>query len=113
MESGLPKLFVTHTALQLRREHPEWFGADAAYSPILAEGAKHDHLVGFSRANCVAAFVPRWTIKLASGWASTNVNLPPGQWLNLFTQEVVAGGQMLVQRLLRDFPVALLIRQED
>ena len=39
-EEGLPKLWMVHQALQLRREHPEWFGAEAAYVPVTAEGAQ-------------------------------------------------------------------------
>jgi (1->4)-alpha-D-glucan 1-alpha-D-glucosylmutase len=35
-ESGLPKLWIVHSALVLRATHPEWFGAEAAYAPLLA-----------------------------------------------------------------------------
>jgi (1->4)-alpha-D-glucan 1-alpha-D-glucosylmutase len=49
MESGLPKLWVAHTALGLRREHPEWFNAESVYRSIVAEGSKSDHLVAYQR----------------------------------------------------------------
>jgi (1->4)-alpha-D-glucan 1-alpha-D-glucosylmutase len=113
MDSGLPKLWVVHKALCLRREHPDWFGAEAAYRPIVAEGSKSDHLVGFQRGDSVAALVPRWPLKLAGNWAGTIVTLPPGQWRNLFTHDLTMGGQVRVQTLLKRFPVALLTREAD
>ena len=113
MDSGLPKLWVIHKALCLRREHPEWFGAGAAYKPIVAEGSKSDHLVGFQRGDSVAALVPRWPLKLAGYWAGTTVALPPGQWRNLFTRDLTMGGQVRVQTLLKRFPVALFMREAE
>jgi (1->4)-alpha-D-glucan 1-alpha-D-glucosylmutase len=113
MNSGLSKLFVAHTALRLRRERPEWFGADAAYAPLSAEGSKSDHLVGYLRGDSVAVFVPRWPLKLGGGWSSTTVKLPPGRWVNLFTREPAMGGQVRVQTLLQRFPVALLAREAE
>ncbi len=40
MDSGMPKLWVLYKALHLRREKPEWFGTEAAYSPLPVEGPK-------------------------------------------------------------------------
>jgi (1->4)-alpha-D-glucan 1-alpha-D-glucosylmutase len=111
MESGLPKLWVAHSALCLRREHPEWFGAEAEYTPLIAEGTKSDHLVGYLRGDSVAVFVPRWPMKLSSNWASTTVDLPQGKWKNRLTREAVIGGRLRVQALLQQFPVALLTRE--
>jgi (1->4)-alpha-D-glucan 1-alpha-D-glucosylmutase len=113
MNSGMPKLFVVHNALRLRREHPEWFGEDAAYTPMVAEGSKSDHLIGFRRGDSVAVFVSRWPLRLGSSWAGTSVELPPGQWKNTFTGEAVMGGRLRVQSLLRRFPVALLTREAE
>jgi (1->4)-alpha-D-glucan 1-alpha-D-glucosylmutase len=113
MDSGLPKLWVAHTALCLRRDHPEWFGADAAYTPVLAEGSKSDHLVGYLRGDSVAVFVPRWPLKLGGNWASTTVELPQGKWKNHLTREVIEGGRLRVQKLLERFPVALLTREAE
>jgi (1->4)-alpha-D-glucan 1-alpha-D-glucosylmutase len=111
MESGLPKLWVAHSALCLRREHPEWFGAEAEYTPLIAEGTKSDHLVGYLRGDSVVVFVPRWPMKLSSNWASTTVDLPQGKWKNRLTREAVIGGRLRVQALLQQFPVALLTRE--
>jgi (1->4)-alpha-D-glucan 1-alpha-D-glucosylmutase len=113
MDNGMPKLYVVHNALLLRREHPEWFGAGAAYTPIAADGSKSDHLVGFLRGDSVAVFVPRWALRLGGNWAGTSVELPRGQWKNIFTGEAVIGGRLRAQSLLRRFPVALLTREAE
>lgn len=109
-DSGIPKLWLTHRALCLRRDHPEWFGAEATYSPIFAEGQRADHIVGFLRGESIAVFVPRWPLKLAGKWGATTVDLPSGEWTNLLTGEVIAEGKQRVQTLLQQFPVALLVR---
>jgi (1->4)-alpha-D-glucan 1-alpha-D-glucosylmutase len=80
MDSGMPKLHVVCKALHLRREHPEWFGAEAAYTPMAAQGSKSDHLIAYLRGDSVAVFVPRWPLKLGGNWATTSLELPPGKW---------------------------------
>lgn len=111
--SGMPKLWVAHRALTLRRDHPEWFGPDAEYTAILATGAKAAHLVGFLRAGCVATLVPRWTIRRGDSWAGTTVELPRGPWRNLLTGDAHSGGRMRIQAILHRFPVALLIKEPE
>jgi (1->4)-alpha-D-glucan 1-alpha-D-glucosylmutase len=113
MDSGLPKLWVVHSALCLRREHPEWFGAEAEYTPLVAEGSKAEHLVGYLRGARVATLVPRWTLNLGDRWGATTVELPPGQWKNVLTGDAVTGGRLRVQMLLQRFPVALLTREAE
>jgi (1->4)-alpha-D-glucan 1-alpha-D-glucosylmutase len=113
MDSGLPKLWVMHSALRLRREHPEWFGAEAEYTPLVAEGSKAEHLVGYLRGARVATLVPRWTLSLSDRWGATTVELPPGQWKNVLTRDAVTGGRVRVQTLLQRFPVALLTREAE
>jgi (1->4)-alpha-D-glucan 1-alpha-D-glucosylmutase len=113
MENGLPKLWVVHNGLCLRREHPEWFGAEAAYQPIIAEGSKSGHLIGYLRGDSVAVLVPRWPLKLAAYWAATTVKLPDGQWINRLTNDVTRGGQVRLQTLLKRFPIALLTREAE
>jgi len=113
MDSGLPKLWIVHNALCLRREHPEWFGAEAEYTPLVAEGSKAEHLVGYLRGARVATLVPRWTLSLSDRWGATTVELPPGQWKNVLTRDAVTGGRVRVQTLLQRFPVALLTREAE
>ncbi|MGA9669430.1 MAG: malto-oligosyltrehalose synthase [Terracidiphilus sp.] len=113
MDSGTPKLYVVYKTLHLRREHPEWFGAEAAYTPIAVAGSKSDHLIAFLRSDSVAVMTPRWPLRLGGNWATTSLELSPGKWKNIFTSEIVMGGRLRVQSLLRRFPVALLTREAE
>ena len=110
MDSGLPKLWVLYKTLHLRRERPEWFGREAAYNPLQITGSKQAHLIAYSRGESVVVLAPRWSVKLGSGFGSTAVELPPGDWTNVFTRDKVKGGNMRVQTFFQRFPVALLVR---
>ncbi|HEY1768366.1 MAG TPA: malto-oligosyltrehalose synthase [Terracidiphilus sp.] len=112
-DSGLPKLWVTYRALRLRREKPAWFGSEASYNPLLAEGSKRDHVVGFLRGENVAALAPRWNLQLGASWNGTTVDLPQSLWNNVLTGDTVPGGRVQVQSLFQRFPVALLTRQAE
>ena len=111
--SGLPKLWVTHSALRLRREHPEWFGAEASYTPLIANGLKAPHVISFLRGKAVITLVPRWPLKRGDSWAGTTVELPEGRWKNVLTSEILSDGRMRIQSLLHRFPVALLVRESE
>jgi (1->4)-alpha-D-glucan 1-alpha-D-glucosylmutase len=110
-DTGLPKLWVIHAALSLRRAHPAWFSENAEYTPLVAEGKKSEHLVGYLRGDSIAALVPRWPLKLNGNWANTTVTLPEGRWRNILTSEPIAGGRIGPRDLFRRFPVALLARE--
>ena len=110
-DAGLPKLFLVHHCLTLRREHPEWFGAEASYKPLIAEGTKAQCLVAFSRSEQVLTFATRLPLTVGSDWSGTSVQLPDGTWRNRLSGQVIAGGRVEVGELLRDFPVALLVRE--
>ncbi len=112
MESGMPKLWLLHCALKLRRQRPELFGADGDFTPLEIEGRKTDHAVGYLRAGRLATIVPRWNLKLAGNWSNTTVDLPGERWKNLLTDEVLNGGRVPMLTLLRRFPVALLLKEE-
>ena len=113
MDDGLPKMFVIHKALTLRREHPEYFGADAAYTPILAEGSKGENIVAYLRGNDVLTITPRHPLSLGTDYANTTLAVPAGTWHNRFTGESIAGGTVELSTLLNSFPVALLVREEN
>ncbi len=108
-DEGLPKLWVVHEALQLRKEHPEWFGAEAAYVPVVAEGAQRERVIAYRRGENVLTVVPRWS-HTAEAWGETAIQVPEGRWKNRLTGADVAGGRVLVGELLEKFPVALLTR---
>jgi (1->4)-alpha-D-glucan 1-alpha-D-glucosylmutase len=61
----------------------------------------------------VATVVPRWTIKLGDSWAATTITLPQGNWTNMLTGDIIGGGRIRIQALLRRFPVALLVREPE
>lgn len=110
-DEGLPKLWTIHKALQLRRERADCFGAEAAYTCLEVDGAKHDHVIAYMRGNGVVTIAPRLVVKLAGAWRDTAVRLPEDRWKNYLTGAVVDGGSIPVKNLLKDFPVALLGRE--
>ena len=112
-EEGLPKLWTIRHALHLRRERPEWFGAEAGYRPLKATGAKKSHVIAYLRGDSVITVVPRLVVTLDRVWGNTAVALPKGRWKNRLTGEVVDGGAIGLSRLLESFPVALLVREEE
>lgn len=112
MDSGLPKLWIAYQALHLRKAHSQWFGADADYTPVYAEGGKKEHVVAYLRGVRVATVVPRWNLRLGAGWLATTLELPQGRWSNLLSGEAVSGGRIRLQNLLEKFPVALLVKED-
>lgn len=111
MDSGVPKLWLLYSALNLRKQNPSWFGAQAEYTPLVVEGRKADHCVAYMRAGTVATIVPRWHLKLGGSWSGTVVVLPDARWKNLLTGEILTGGRIHMHAVLRRFPVALLLRE--
>jgi (1->4)-alpha-D-glucan 1-alpha-D-glucosylmutase len=110
-DEGLPKMWTIHKALGLRRERPDCFGAEAEYTPLEVDGAKHDHVIAYLRGEDVVTVAPRLTLKLDGAWKDTIVVLPKGRWRNRLTGGAVAGGVITMRLLLKDFPVALLVRE--
>jgi (1->4)-alpha-D-glucan 1-alpha-D-glucosylmutase len=112
-ETGMPKLWLAYKALNLRREHPEWFQAEAEYTPLFAAGSKAEHVIAFARAHRVLTVVPRWTMMRGNGWEGTSLEIPCGKWRNVLTGDGVRGGHAPMQELLQRFPVALLILDSE
>jgi (1->4)-alpha-D-glucan 1-alpha-D-glucosylmutase len=109
-DEGLPKLWVVHKALKLRKEHPEWFGAEAEYAPLTVEGSQRERVIAYRRGEDVLTVVPRWS-HAAEAWGETAIVAPEGRWRNRLTGEEIAGGRVRVGLLLEKFPVALLTRE--
>ncbi|KUJ70975.1 malto-oligosyltrehalose synthase [Streptomyces albus subsp. albus] len=106
------KLRITAAALRLRRDHPEWFGAEGTYTPLTAHGPAAAHCVAFARAGAAVTAVTRLSHRLAErgGWAATSLPLPPGTWRDLLSG-TTARGQAPLNDLFSELPVALLIRE--
>lgn len=112
-DPGEVKLLVTHQALTLRRDHPDFF---SRYRPLPATGAAADHLVAFSRGGAITV-VTRLPVGLArdGGWRDTTLRLPEGRWRDLISGRLVptdAQRSVAVEDLLDRFPVALLVREQ-
>jgi (1->4)-alpha-D-glucan 1-alpha-D-glucosylmutase len=110
-DEGLPKMWTIHQALQLRRERPECFGAEADYTSLEVDGDKHDHVIAYLRGEDVVTVVQRLTLKLGGAWRDTIAVLPKGRWNNRLTGARMDGGVIAMKQLLKDFPVALLVRE--
>lgn len=119
---GGVKLLVTWAALQARAAHPELFG-QGTYQPL--EAGKY--LLAFARAHAgqlAVTVAPRLTLSLtreqspwAVGevWGNRQLTLPvTGTYRNALTGETlrVRGEKVPVAKVLEDFPLALLIRED-
>ncbi|MBP8537051.1 malto-oligosyltrehalose synthase [Streptomyces sp. MK37H] len=116
------KLLLTRAALNLRREHPGWFGPGSSYTPLLASGPSAEHCVAFLRTDNstdgtdgthggAVTVVTRLSRRLAEagGWGATRLPLPPGRWRDLLTGRTAEGACPLGE-LLDRLPAALLVR---
>ena len=100
------KLLVVSRALRLRREHPEWFGADGGYQPLPCPSP---HVVAFARAGRAITVVSRLTAAAPAGWADEPLHLPDGQWQDQLTGAPHVGAVPLAT-VFQTLPVALLVR---
>jgi isoamylase len=116
---GQIKLYVTHQCLSERRARSELF-LRGDYRALAAT----DHVVAFSRAfesEHAIVCVPRLTFRLTRGaapfalgkaWRDLQLPVPTrGRYENVFTGEVVTLSRAVrIAELLREFPVALLVK---
>ena len=65
------------------------------------------------RGGAAITLVPRLVLGLNADWADTRLELPPGDWRNEFTGEILPAGTVLLSELLNRFPVALLLGVPD
>ncbi|GAC1355510.1 MAG: malto-oligosyltrehalose synthase [Acidobacteriaceae bacterium] len=110
-DDGLPKMWTIYHALHLRKQYPQWFGPEASYEPIEIEGRRREHALAYSRGGRVVTVVPRLNLLLNGAWHDTSFALPEGIWNNRLTGEELSGGTVRIDRLLQQFPVALLVRE--
>jgi len=106
MDEGLPKLWVIHHALWLRRERARCFSPEGAYTACSAHGPEAHRVVAYLRGGEVLVVVPRWSQSRTS-WRSTTLDLPTGQWTDCLSGRMFHGVQEL-DNLFKAFPVSLL-----
>ena len=110
-EEGSPKLWVVTQALRLRLERPTSFDSNGSYQPLVAEGAKADHVVAYLRADDVITITPRLPHLLGGNWSGTTLRLPAGHWTDRLTGQTYHGENVIrMGALLDQFPVALLVK---
>ncbi|KAI8817931.1 malto-oligosyltrehalose synthase [Fimicolochytrium jonesii] len=113
--SGAGKMWVVSRLLRLREEHPDVFvGPEASYTALAVMGQKDvDNVVAFERSGKVVTVAPRFWVGVKEGGAlkGVSVRVPEGEWRNVLTGETVKGGVVDVERLVRAFPVAVLVKQ--
>ncbi len=104
--SGAAKLWVTTSALRLRRDRPELF---AAYTAVPVSGPTSAHAIAYDRGGAVTV-ATRLPIGLAraGGWGDTILELD-GSWTDILTGRTYTGPVRLAD-LLDRLPVALLTR---
>ena len=106
------KLLLTNRALELRRDHPEWF--TSGYTPLACEGPAAEHAVAFLRGDHVVTVVTRLpaALRRRGGWADTVLPLPELHWRDVLSGVRHAGLRPPLSELTRRLPVALLIPEE-
>jgi (1->4)-alpha-D-glucan 1-alpha-D-glucosylmutase len=119
-DEGLAKLWVTTTALRLRRDRPDLFDT---YEPLVATGPAADHVLAFDRGGAVTV-VTRLPVGLAAtgGWGDTTLALPEGRWRDVLdgsdfaldTGSPTPDGivEVRLADLMADLPVALLVKED-
>lgn len=108
---GLPKLWVTATALQVRRQFPTCFGQRGSYHPVDVGGTEGDGYIAFVRGRRVATVAAVRPPAGSGRRGHAELTLPPGTWINRFTGDHCRGGRTPIERLVGRFPVALLTRE--
>ncbi|MEO6203083.1 MAG: malto-oligosyltrehalose synthase, partial [Nitrospirales bacterium] len=129
-ENGLIKMYLTTTALHLRKSHPHLF-LEGLYLPLEFKREQAHHVCGFMRKHhshfCMIIFprlltnlIPDPTISPLgeSVWGQTSMSLPPEfathSFRNILTQEIVTPQNGLgmvglpLGTLFQHFPFALL-----
>lgn len=104
------KVRLVRETLRLRRDEASRF---TSYAPVVAEGEAADHALAFDRGGAVAV-VTRLPLGLErrGGWGETALPLAGGRWRELLSGREHEGGAVRLAELLRDLPVALLVRAD-
>ena len=109
---GNAKLWVTRTALRLRRDRRDLF---STYTSLESHGSAAEHVLAFDRGGAVTVGT-RLPVRLEEqgGWGDTTLRLPPGRWRDLLAGDRsgdVLSGDVWLKDLLSELPVALLVKE--
>jgi (1->4)-alpha-D-glucan 1-alpha-D-glucosylmutase len=116
LDEGLAKIWLISRVLGLRARRPELFGVDASYRGLTASGARAEQVVAFARGDDALVVAPRLVSHLgwpSADWADTTLELAQGTWHDELSGNSFDGGQIALHDLLRDFPMAVLIRDDQ
>lgn len=108
-DEGLPKLWMIHKVLELRKRCAETC-LSGDYRPLWASGRKSKHVVAFLRGERLLTVVPRLILSLNGEWEDTMLELPEGLWRNQLTGEAFSGPEIPVRDVLARLHVALLFK---
>ena len=113
-QDGAIKLRLASDLLRDRRENALFY-AKADYAVLSASGAKADKLIAFVRrgeGRALAVVVPRLAAASPVGadfWGDTGVELPAGEWHDVFEGRTIASdGKVPIGVLLERLPFAVL-----
>ena len=106
------KLWLMQRTLQRRTSLPKVFGPHGTYRGLEARGALAEYIVAFARGERVLTIVPRLVARVQDGWLDTRISLPVGVWRNDLTGQRWSRRELACSELFREFPVALLTRED-
>src|SRR6185503_20239978 len=101
------KMWTIRRALGLRRKQPSRFAA--GYRALDAAGPHAHRVFAFARGEDLVTIVPRLGVH-ADGYRDTTVEIGPGEWRDVLTDQTFSGAVCDVAQLLRALPIALLMR---
>lgn len=101
------KLWTIRRVLGLRRKHPARFAA--GYRALDAAGPHAQRVFAFARGEDLVTIVPRLAVR-ADGFRDTTLELPPGPWIDVLSDQPFSGGTCAVAQFWRALPIALLTR---
>jgi (1->4)-alpha-D-glucan 1-alpha-D-glucosylmutase len=119
--SGRIKLAVTHRMIQLRKGHPEVFEL-GSYEPLECTGHHAQCVIAFARKtqrDAIVTIAPRLSNRMGfpaigNAWRDTRVAVPPGEWSDAFTGQVLTSdGWLAVSDAMGEFPVAVIVRRGE
>ena len=108
-DEGLPKMFIIKKILEIRKKDFSFNSRDS-YREIRASGTCSDNVLSYIRGKNLIVVVPRLLLKIKKQWKNTKLNLPKGEWINIFSEKTFPSGAISVENILKDFPVAVLKR---